>query len=77
MKYLEEIPQDIKTKRDLKRYIEPEYIIENHMKSSAQYKEFEEHIYNVVKGCYEIEECRNYPVSSVSTHPTWSSTSSL
>lgn len=62
MKYLEEIPQDIKTKRDLKRYIEPEYIIENHMKSSAQYKEFEEHIYNVVKGCYEIEECRNYPV---------------
>lgn len=62
IKYLEDIPEGIVNKKTLKPYIEREYIIEDAMKSPDEYKKFEEHMYNLIKACFEIEECRRYPI---------------
>ena len=62
IKYLEDIPEGIVDKKTLKPYIEREYIIEDAMKSPDEYKKFEEHMYNLIKACFEIEECRRYPI---------------
>lgn len=63
IKYLEEVPQGITDKKKLKAYLEPEYLISALMSSSEEYKKFEEHMYNLIKGCFEIEECRRYPIT--------------
>lgn len=48
--------------KELQKYIKPIYFIEDFMSSEDKYSAFEEQIYNAVKGCFEIKECREYPV---------------
>lgn len=53
----------IHNRKELELYIEPMYVIENHMNSYDEYKDFVMDIYNVIKGSFEIRECREYPVN--------------
>ena len=62
-KFLEEIPEGIVDKKTLKPYIEKEYVIEDYMENYDAYKRFEEHMYNLIKACYEVRECRKYPIT--------------
>ena len=52
----------IPNKKELKSYLKPLYIIEEYTQSKEKYKDFQESIYTVIKGCFEIKECREYPV---------------
>lgn len=47
---------------ELKKYISPLYIIEDYTKTPEDYLIFQEKIYNIIKGCFEHKECREYPV---------------
>lgn len=53
---------DIKDATEMKKYLSGTYIINNYMKSDDDYKEFQRKIYNILKGCIEKKECREYPV---------------
>lgn len=48
--------------KELEKYVKPIYFIEDYMVSEETYSAFEDRIYDVVKGCFEIKECREYPV---------------
>ena len=59
------LPTDVVTipnKNELKKYLKPLYIIEDYTKSQEDYLYFQEQIYNIIKGCFEHKECREYPV---------------
>lgn len=56
-----EIPLSTNSK-ELQRHLKPLYIIEDYMKSDADYNIFQEKIYNIIKGCFEHKECREYKV---------------
>ena len=47
---------------EMKLHVPKLYIIEDYTRSSEDYLYFQESIYNIVKGCFEIKECREYPV---------------
>ena len=47
---------------ELKDYIKPLYIMEDVMRTKEDYIFFQENIYNIIKGCFEHKECREYPV---------------
>ena len=53
---------EIKNTTELKKHLSPLYIINDYMKSSEDYMIFQEKIYNVIKGCFEHKDCREYPV---------------
>ena len=53
---------EIPTTAELKKHINPLYIINDYMKSSEDYLMFQEKIYNIIKGCFEHKECREYPI---------------
>ena len=61
MNILINIPE-IKNKKDLKEYLKPIYIIEDYLKSDDRYGDFEQVIRNIVRGCFHIKDCREYPV---------------
>ena len=52
----------IRNKTELTKYLKPMYVIEDYTKSQEDYRWFEEQIYNIIKGCFEHKECREYPV---------------
>lgn len=52
----------IPNKKELAKYLSPMYIVHDYMRSMADYKKFQESMYNLIKGCFEIKECREYPV---------------
>lgn len=52
----------IKTKEELKAKLRPFYVIDEFMESHEMYQEFQEKIYDIIKGCYERRELRKYPV---------------
>ena len=52
----------IKTKEELKAKLRPFYVIDEFMESHEMYREFQEKIYDIIKGCYERRELRKYPV---------------
>lgn len=52
----------IKSKKDLKEYIKPLYIIEDYLKNEDKYDDLEKIIRNVLRGCFHIKSCREYPV---------------
>lgn len=56
-----EVPR-IKTLPELKKYINPLYIIEKYADSPKEYMSFVERIQNIVRGCIDIQECREYPI---------------
>lgn len=52
----------IETPEVLSKYLKPLYIIEDYTHSEESYKAFQERIYNIIKGCFEHKDCREYPV---------------
>lgn len=56
-----EVPS-ISNVNDLKDYIKPLYIIDDYMSSHTDYFIFQEKMYNIMKGCVEHKECREYPI---------------
>lgn len=59
------LPTDVVTipnAKELSQYISPLYILEDYTRSSDDYLYFQESIYNIIKGCFEHKECREYPV---------------
>lgn len=47
---------------ELEEHLRSLYIIENYLIDSDTYAAFTEQISNIVKGCFSIRECREYPV---------------
>lgn len=56
-----EIPE-INSKKELKEYIKPVYIIEDYLKDDSRYGDLEQAIRNILRGCFHIKECREYPI---------------
>lgn len=52
----------INNKKELSKYLKSIYVIEDYMKSEDDYIQFQEGVYNLIKGCFEHKECREYPV---------------
>lgn len=52
----------IKTKEELKSKLRSFYVIDEFMENHEMYREFQEKIYDIIKGCYERRELRKYPV---------------
>lgn len=48
--------------KELKPYISSLYIVTDYMESKEKYEAFIDRIYNIVKGCFTIKECRTYPI---------------
>ena len=62
LKEKEEIVPAIRTTKELKSYLRPNYIINDYMESHESFIEFQEFFYNLIKGCFEYKELRNYPI---------------
>lgn len=60
-KHVEYVPF-INGPEDLPQYIEPLYVIEGIIADEETYVEMFETLYDVLKGCFHIKECREYPV---------------
>lgn len=52
----------INNRDELKTHISTLYIINDYMTDYTRYRRFQKDIYNVVKGCFDIAECREYPI---------------
>ena len=48
---------------ELKKLLKPLYIIDDYMESYEIYDQFFHTIYNIIKGCFCIQACREYPVT--------------
>ena len=48
--------------KELKKHVKSLYIIEDYLKSVEDYRDFQERIYTIIKGCFEHQECREYPI---------------
>jgi hypothetical protein len=57
-----EVPR-IKTVEQLREYLNPIYQIDKYTTSPKEYESFITRIWNIVRGCIDIEECREYPVT--------------
>ena len=47
---------------ELKEHIRSLYVIENYLTDSQTYRDFRSSLSDIVKGCYTIKECREYPI---------------
>lgn len=52
----------IHNRYELRELLAPLYIIEDYMSNYETYDAFFDRIYNIVKGCFTIQVCREYPV---------------
>lgn len=52
----------IKTEEDLKEHISELYVIYPYMSSEDRYLAFQEKMYDILKGCFNIGELRKYPI---------------
>ena len=53
---------NISTKEELEPYLRPYYVIDDYMDSYESFSEFQESIYNLIKGCYEHKALRMHPI---------------
>ena len=60
--YVSEVPVIHNTVELELLYLKPLYILSDYMVNYETYEEFHETIYNIVKGCFTIRACREYPV---------------
>ena len=52
----------INNTRELKAWLKDIYILEDYLESYEQYRIFQTKIYNILKGCFVIPQCRDYPI---------------
>lgn len=52
----------IHNEKEMRMWLKNLYIIEDYMDSYESYNDFRTRIYNVLKGCYVIDKCRNAPI---------------
>ena len=57
----EKIPH-IKSVKDLVPLLREEYIIQDYIQVKQRYNELYDNIKNIVRGCFHIRECREYPI---------------
>ena len=57
---LKEVPI-IKNRKQLKQYLKSTYVLSDYMTDYDTYEKFQIQIYNLIKGCFVIRECREYP----------------
>ena len=48
--------------KELKQWLRPTYIIENYLVDHETYNSFMSKMMNLMRGCYQIRECREYPI---------------
>ena len=53
---------NIRTPEELEEFIRPLYVISDYFSSKKDYKHFQEKIYNIIKGCFERPDCREYKI---------------
>ena len=59
---LEDSVPYIHNRTELKSYLQPIYIIDNYMVDKDSYEKFINRIANIIRGCFPIKSCREYPV---------------
>ena len=52
----------IYNRKDLKKYLRSLYIISDYTVDYDRYEEFQTNLFNVIKGCFVIRECREFPI---------------
>lgn len=52
----------INNRRELKNWLKDIYVINDYLESYEKYRIFQTKIYNILKGCYIIPACRDYPI---------------
>ena len=58
---LTEVPI-INNRKELKEWLRPVYILSEEMKDDTSYNIFQQKLSNILKGCFVIRECREYPI---------------
>lgn len=53
---------EVHSKKDIKPYLKPMYIIEDYLNDDSRYGDLEQCIRNVLRGSFHIKECREYPI---------------
>ena len=53
---------EITNKKDMKKFLKPIYIIEDYLLDESRYGDLEQTIRNLLRGCFHIKECREYPI---------------
>ena len=53
---------EINNKKDLKSFLRPLYIIEDYTCDTKTYSRFCDEIRDILRACFTIKECREYPV---------------
>ena len=48
--------------KDMKKFLKPIYIIEDYLLDESRYGDLEQTIRNLLRGCFHIKECREYPI---------------
>lgn len=52
----------INNRLELKTWLHPMYVISDYMENYEAYEMFVTKMYNIVKGCFVIHQCREYPI---------------
>lgn len=58
---LRDVPY-IENRKQLQVWLKPLYIITDYMSSKEEFKMFITKMYNIVKGCFVIRQCREFPI---------------
>lgn len=58
---LKDVPV-INNRKELKQWLRPMYIISDYLSDYDTYRAFHQKLYNLIKGCFVIKECREYPI---------------
>ena len=60
---MEPIIKHISTEEEMKKHIKPLYVIHNYMDNDESYIDFQESMYDLIKGCFEYHKLRTYPIN--------------
>ena len=52
----------INNTKELKAWLKDVYVLDDYLESYEQYRIFQTKIYNILKGCFVIPQCRDYPI---------------
>ena len=60
---MEPIIKHISTEEEMKKHIKPLYVIHDYMDNDESYIDFQESMYDLIKGCFEYHKLRTYPIN--------------